>query len=112
MEYQNIVEDADLLITHAGMGGILTALELGKPIVLLARRAAFGEHRNDHQLATANKFFNFPQIFVAATEKELPAKIEMALREPVVQAKEFDKSASPELVSAVRDFVIQDAVMR
>ena len=47
---------ADAIVAHAGMGTILSALELGKPLVIMPRLAAFGEHRNDHQLATAKRF--------------------------------------------------------
>ena len=47
---------ADAIIAHAGMGTILTALEMGKPLLVMPRRAELGEHRNDHQLATAMRF--------------------------------------------------------
>lgn len=53
--FRALVERADVLVAHAGMGSILTAIELGKPVVVMPRRAALGEHRNDHQLATAEK---------------------------------------------------------
>jgi UDP-N-acetylglucosamine transferase subunit ALG13 len=111
MEYQRIVADADLMVSHAGMGGILTALELGIPIVVLARRADLEEHRNDHQLATARMFSDFPQIYVAADETDLPAKIALAQRKPVEKFNDFAQSASPELLSAVRDFVKQSAAI-
>jgi UDP-N-acetylglucosamine transferase subunit ALG13 len=47
---------AKAIVAHAGMGTILTALEMGKPLLVMPRRAALGEHRNDHQLATAHRF--------------------------------------------------------
>jgi UDP-N-acetylglucosamine transferase subunit ALG13 len=49
--FRNCVEAASLVITHAGMGSIITALELGKRIIVMPRRASLGEHRNDHQVA-------------------------------------------------------------
>src|SRR5262249_19256768 len=52
-EFRRLVEAADVLVAHAGMGSIITALELGKPLLVMPRRADYGEHRNDHQLATA-----------------------------------------------------------
>jgi UDP-N-acetylglucosamine transferase subunit ALG13 len=45
--------EADLMVAHAGMGSTLTAMELGKPIVLVPRRLDLGEHNTDHQMATA-----------------------------------------------------------
>src|SRR4051812_19357952 len=49
-EFRNCVEAASLVIAHAGMGSIITALELGKRIIVMPRRASLGEHRNDHQV--------------------------------------------------------------
>jgi UDP-N-acetylglucosamine--N-acetylmuramyl-(pentapeptide) pyrophosphoryl-undecaprenol N-acetylglucosamine transferase len=45
--------EADLVIAHAGTGTALTAFELGRCPVLVPRRAAAGEHIDDHQLDTA-----------------------------------------------------------
>ncbi len=52
-EYQQIFTEAALVVTHAGMGNILACLEQGKPFLMLPRLARLGEHRNDHQVDTA-----------------------------------------------------------
>ncbi len=52
-EYQQLFAEAALVVTHAGMGNILACLEQGKPFLMLPRLARLGEHRNDHQLDTA-----------------------------------------------------------
>lgn len=70
-EFATIVQDAELVVAHAGMGSIITALELGKPIFILPRRAVLGEHRNDHQLATARRMAAQPNVTVAETEQAL-----------------------------------------
>ena len=44
-EFRKRVETASLVIAHAGMGSIITALELGKRIIVMPRRAKLGEHR-------------------------------------------------------------------
>jgi UDP-N-acetylglucosamine transferase subunit ALG13 len=41
--------EASLIISHAGMGNIITALENSKPIIVMNRQHKLGEHRNDHQ---------------------------------------------------------------
>ena len=64
------------MIAHAGMGSIITALELGKPIMVMPRRASLGEHRNDHQVATAKRFAEQGRIMVAFNEKELVDKLD------------------------------------
>jgi UDP-N-acetylglucosamine transferase subunit ALG13 len=40
---------ADIVISHAGTGSILTALELGKLPIVVPRRTAQGEHVDGHQ---------------------------------------------------------------
>lgn len=54
-EFRRRVAEAEAIVAHAGMGSIINALELGKPIVVVPRRAALGETRNDHQVATARR---------------------------------------------------------
>lgn len=44
---------ADVVISHAGTGSALAALEAGKCPVLVARRKAYGEHVDDHQAEVA-----------------------------------------------------------
>ena len=62
---------ATLLVGHAGVGTLLTAKTLGKPLVMLPRRAELGEHRNDHQLATARSLKGVQGCYVAWDEQDL-----------------------------------------
>ena len=52
-DYERQCRQAHLMVAHAGMGSILTALELDRPLVVLPRRGHLRETRNDHQLHTA-----------------------------------------------------------
>ena len=70
-EFQALLERADLVIAHCGMGSILSALSHGKPIIVMPRSAAKGEHRNDHQCATAQRFSDQPGVTVAWDEADL-----------------------------------------
>ena len=74
-EFETLVEQARLIVSHAGIGTVLTAARCAKPILLLPRRAGLGEHRNDHQLASVRKLDGRPGILVAMDEGELPARI-------------------------------------
>ncbi|MFZ2267522.1 MAG: glycosyltransferase [Azonexus sp.] len=62
---------ADLIIAHAGMGTVLSAMKLRKPILIFPRRAALGEHRNDHQMATARWLESKLGLTVAFDEQVL-----------------------------------------
>lgn len=66
-----LFNSADLIVAHAGMGSILTALKYRKPILVLARRAALGEHRNEHQLATAKWLGTKAGVFTAIDEADV-----------------------------------------
>jgi UDP-N-acetylglucosamine transferase subunit ALG13 len=70
-EFEALLERADLVVAHCGMGSILSALSHGKPIVVMPRSAAKGEHRNDHQHATAQRFSRRPGVTVAWDEADL-----------------------------------------
>ncbi|MEC8554283.1 MAG: glycosyltransferase [Planctomycetota bacterium] len=70
-QYMQAFADSDIIVAHAGIGTILNALESEKPIVILPRKAKLGEHRNEHQHATASRFRTFPGVTVIDAENEL-----------------------------------------
>lgn len=77
--YRQKCLEARCLVSHAGMGSIITALDLSKPIVILPRRGHLQETRNDHQYATAREFRDKPGIFLAEDESHLDAAMARAL---------------------------------
>jgi UDP-N-acetylglucosamine transferase subunit ALG13 len=103
IEFREQVESAKLVIAHAGMGSIITALELGKQIIVMPRRADLGEHRNDHQVATAKRFFEQGRIVVAYTELELLEKLNR--QEVTHQRRPLTAQASPQLIGTIREFI-------
>ena len=48
-ELRDAIEHADVVVSHAGTGSILTALSLGHKPIVVPRRAAHGEHVDGHQ---------------------------------------------------------------
>jgi UDP-N-acetylglucosamine transferase subunit ALG13 len=73
--FEAMMGEARLIVSHAGIGSVLTAARCARPIVLMPRRASLGEHRNDHQMATVGKLSGRPGILVAQHESELAARI-------------------------------------
>ncbi len=78
-EFDALVDRASLIVSHAGIGSVLTAQRLAKPIVIVPRRAALGEHRNDHQLATASELRGRRGIIVALDDGDLREAIRLGL---------------------------------
>lgn len=54
-EFQALLQKADAFVCHAGEGSVMEALRAGKLPIVCARRRAFGEHVNDHQLELAEE---------------------------------------------------------
>lgn len=95
--------EASLIVSHAGMGSILTALKYRKPILIMPRRANLGEHRNDHQLATAKWLGSTPGVTVAWDEKEIGTLLDS--REMLSGGAGISESASPELIQQLRAYI-------
>jgi exopolysaccharide biosynthesis glucuronosyltransferase PssE len=102
-EFRQRVRSARLVVAHAGMGSIITALEAGTPIIVMPKWARLGEHRSDHQIATAKRFGQKEGVIVADDEKDLVTKLdrESAFSSPSKIASE----ASRALIEAIRNFV-------
>jgi hypothetical protein len=66
----------DRLGTAGGMGSILTALQYGKPILVMPRLGRLKETRNDHQVATAQRFREMGKVAVAMDEGEIVAQLD------------------------------------
>ena len=98
--------EARLIVAHAGMGSIIGALMAAKPIVIMPRRADLGEHRNDHQLATVEKFRDRPNVYVADDEQALPSTINAALQQDVSNGAKAAPFADTRLIEAVREVVL------
>lgn len=108
--YQARFESASLVIAHAGMGSIITAQSLCKPIVIFPRRAALGEHRNDHQLATAKRFRDRPGILAPVSEAELfDVLTQLSQSEWAVSASPLGPYAEEPLTSALRTSILDEA---
>ena len=102
-EFRERVRSARLVVAHAGMGSIITAMELGTPIIVMPKWAHLGEHRNDHQVATAKKFGQKQGIIVANDEKDLIVKLES--EEALPSPTRVRQEASPDLISAIRNSI-------
>lgn len=107
-EFRAKVESADVVIAHAGMGSILTALELGKPILVMPRRGDLMETRNDHQLATAKRFLAQGRVFVAFDEQHLAARLDQL--SDLRPGERISAHADPRLIRTIRAFIRGDDV--
>ncbi|WP_425398131.1 glycosyltransferase [Aeoliella sp.] len=114
-EYGFQLRSASLVVGHAGTGTLLTSLQNAKPLVMMPRHSILRETRNDHQIAMAARFQNYPGIYVAHNENSLATQINKALSDlehnPEVAAfldnakNNRGGSASAQLINAIRKFI-------
>ena len=96
----------DVIVAHAGMGTIISAIDNGKRVIVMPRRAAYGEHRNDHQLATAERLCHLQGLAVVHDGRELARALETAqsAHQRSSESARTVLSASPQLISEIRHF--------
>lgn len=102
-EFRELAQQARVIIGHAGMGSILTTLEFGKRIVVMPRRSDLGEHRNDHQIATAKYFAGQGRILVALDHQQLFERLAQLRGSDAVEP--ISPMASPVLIATIRQFI-------
>ena len=102
-EYGRYVQNASLLIMHAGIGSIVTGIEYGVPMLVMPRLARLRETRNDHQTATLSKLGHIQGIKVAEDEKALVEELERFNYEE--KPIRMGSDASPQLIDRIRDFI-------
>lgn len=102
-EFNNQFKEADLIISHAGMGVILKALEMNKPLLVVPRQVALHECTTDHQLATAKTMKKLDYVHVAMDTNEMIG----LLNDPVLlKPKHTIKNhASDQLLQTLTSFI-------
>lgn len=95
--------ESSVIVSHAGMGTILSALQYGKPILVMPRRATLGEQRNEHQLATARRLSELGKINVAFEEDHLREQLDIL--SDLKPRERIGAYASDGLIQSLRNFI-------
>ena len=91
-----------MVIAHAGMGTILSALKQDKPIIVVPRLASLKEHRNDHQMATAMRMDELGYVYVAYDKKQLR---DLLMQKDLKPLKHIGNQASDSLEKSLTEFI-------
>lgn len=75
-EFDKLISECDLLITHGGVGSILTGITKGKKVIAVPRLAKYKEHGNDHQLQIVENFSKKKYILAVKDMNKLGKIIE------------------------------------
>lgn len=93
---------ADIVVSHAGAGTIISAMLKGKKLVIVPRMKKFLEHTNDHQLDLAEALEKKGRAIAVFEIKDFEKKM--------LQAENFkpEKSSNKEgLIEAIKEFLGQ-----
>ncbi len=104
-DYQARVADCALFVAHCGMGSIISAIEAGKPILMLPRLQALGEHNTDHQLATARHIGIRAGLHIAADENDLQSRASALLTQSAAAPAPIASHADPAFTARIRAFI-------
>lgn len=74
-ELDTFEQKASFIITHGGVGSIITSLEKGKKVIAVPRLHQYGEHVNNHQTEIVEKFNKNGNIIGLQSVKELEEAI-------------------------------------
>jgi UDP-N-acetylglucosamine transferase subunit ALG13 len=76
------IGEADVVVTHGGIGSVLLTLSHGKHPIVMPRRHALDESVDDHQLAFAERLAEIGLATVVSTEHQLNAAVAASIHEP------------------------------
>ena len=100
-EFNQKIEDANIIITHAGTGVIVNAVKKGKKVIGVPRLAKYEEHVDDHQIQLIQEFESLNFIEPSYEIENL----ERALKN--VKTKKYNKyeSNTNQIIDSIEDFI-------
>ena len=95
------VKEANYIITHGGVGSIVTCLKMGKKVIAVPRYHQYDEHVNDHQLQIIQTFDG--QGFIKGLKNV--SELETAIKElPEFKPNKF-VSQTQKVIGIIEDFI-------
>lgn len=97
-EYQ---KEANLIITHGGVGSIISSLKMGKKVIAVPRLHQYGEHVNDHQKQIVENFDEEGYIIGIKDVSELEKAIEKSEK---FKPKKYEGN-NKKMLSIIENFI-------
>ena len=103
-ELERYQEQADLIITHGGVGSIVSSIKKGKKVIAIPRLHRYHEHVNDHQKQIVESFDKKGYIIGIQRIDEL--------RKAIIRAQEFEpkkyddkEKSNSRILKIIEDFI-------
>ena len=101
-EMLQAVKEADLVITHAGVGSVLLCLNAGRIPLIMPREGTRGEHVDNHQVEFAEVMASHGKARAAFNDKDFFAYLDHAGEWCNQSSVSDDLSLEPELVKSLK----------
>jgi UDP-N-acetylglucosamine transferase subunit ALG13 len=100
-ELDKLQDEADLIITHGGVGSIISAIEKEKRVIAVPRLHKYREHVNDHQKEIIEKYSKEQYIIGCMNVEELESAIDKVKK---FEPKKFIKE-NKKILQIIEDFI-------
>lgn len=100
-ELGELIKKANYVITHGGVGSMITSNQEGKKVIAVPRQKKYQEHVNDHQKATVEEFKQKGYVIGIEEVEELEKSIK--------RLKEFDpviyKKKESNIIKIIEEYI-------
>ena len=100
-KFDEYIKKCDLLITHGGVGSIITGLTNNKKVIAAPRLAKYKEHTNDHQIQIIENFKESGFILALDDFDKLSEILEKA---KTFKPKKY-KSNTKNMIKLVKEYI-------
>ena len=104
IDFKGYIQNAELIISHAGTGTILTVSQMQKPLIVFPRSGKLKETRNNHQFDTCRMLEKARGLQVAYDEKQLKEKIDLFIKGDLPVMEVIPEFASSQLLDSIRSY--------
>ena len=100
-QFNNILDESRIVITHGGTGAILTALKKRKKVIAVPRRKEYQEHVDNHQTQIVKQFYESNLIEAADSMYDLEDKL------VIIENKEYREftSTTHKVVNSILNYI-------
>ena len=100
-EFEKYQNEANLIITHGGVGSIVSSVKKGKRVIAVPRLHKYGEHVNDHQIEIVERF-NKNRCIIGVNGVE-------ELKQAIIDSKDFVPNKfegnNEKMLKIIEDFI-------
>lgn len=106
-EFNQIVANANLIISHGGTGTITNVLAMNKPLIVVPRLKKYHEHVDDHQMDIINLFSNRGYVIPCYEIDDLEKLI---INFKSYRLKPYVRTPNSKIIKILEDFVAKTII--